>query len=187
MVKLDKKDIDQALHSVKDGLDLYSNIQKDLATKDAASDAGFQKQFNRFYRVRRNAAWRSAFFTLLQQEKTNRRSFAEILRALYAATGRVEASFASKLAATVDPDKPVIDSIVLKNLNLRLPLPGEAEVRLEKIEALYDQITKVYADFLGTDMGRYLVTQFQKHYPGRAITKIKMLDLVLWQHRPDAV
>jgi hypothetical protein len=37
-----------------------------------------------------------------------------VLRALYIATGRVEASFASKVAASVDPGKPVIDAFVLK-------------------------------------------------------------------------
>jgi hypothetical protein len=117
--------------------------------------------------VRRGSAWRSAFFALLQQERSSRRPFAEVLRALHAATGRVEASFASKLAATVGPEKPVIDAFVLRNLGLRLPPAGAAEARLTKIAALYHHLARMYDEFLDTDAGRYLVTRFGESYPER--------------------
>jgi hypothetical protein len=134
--------------------------------------------------VRRGKAWRFAFFTLLQQEKSCPQPFANVLRALHAATnGRVEASFASKFAATVDPDKPVIDSFVLKNVGLRLPPPGEEEPRLVRIEQLYERLGRVYAEFLDTETGRYLVDRFVESYPERPVTRVKMLDLVLWQTR----
>ena len=40
---------------------------------------------------------------------------------VYEKTGRIEASFASKLVATINPRMPVVDRIVLKNLYWRLP------------------------------------------------------------------
>jgi hypothetical protein len=45
---------------------------------------------------------------------------------LHRTTGRCEASFASKLSATIGPTMPVIDSVVLRNLNLRLPPSGSS-------------------------------------------------------------
>ncbi len=42
--------------------------------------------------------------------------YIEILSEIFKNTGRVEASFASKLYATLYPDYPFIDSIVLNNL-----------------------------------------------------------------------
>jgi hypothetical protein len=186
LVRLDKVAIDQALPRVAEGLRKYCALQATLATTDVAHDRGYQTAFNAFYRVRRGAAWRSAFFALLQQEKSRRQPFAKVLRALHAATGRVEASFASKLAATVDPDKPVIDSFVLKNVGLRLPPPGAIDVRLKKVEELHERLGSEYAEFLDAETGRYLVERFEASYPARPVTRVKMLDLVLWQTRQIA-
>jgi hypothetical protein len=186
VIRLDKAAIDRALPRVAVGLGKYCWLQAALATTDVARDRGFQTSFNAFYRVRRGAAWRSAFFALLQQEKSCPRPFAKVLRALHAATGRLEASFASKLAATVDPDKPVIDSFVLKNVGLRLPPPGAVELRLVRVEQLYERLGRASAEFLDTETGRYLVDRFVESYPRQLVTRVKMLDLVLWQTRQTA-
>ena len=86
MVRLDKAAVDQALPRVAVGLRKYCCLQAALATTDVASDRGFQPAFNAFYRVRRGAAWRSAFFALLQQVKSCPQPFAKVLRALRATT-----------------------------------------------------------------------------------------------------
>jgi hypothetical protein len=186
VIRLDEVAIEQSIPRVSDGLEKYCRIQSALMATDVAEDRSFQTGFNAFYRVRRGEAWRSAFFALLQKEKSFQRSFAEVLRALHAATGRVEASFASKLVATIDPEKPVIDSIVLKNLGLKLPPPGAAEARLPRIEALYNRLKQIYAEFLATEAGRHLTDRFAESYPGRLVTRVKILDLVLWQTRHAA-
>jgi hypothetical protein len=183
VIRVDKAAIERALPYIAVGLGKYCWIQAALATTDVAYDRDFQTRFNAFYRVRRGAAWRSAFFALLQQEKSCPRPFAKVLRALHAATGRVEASFASKLAATADPEKPVIDSFVLKNIGLRLPPPGVIEQRLMRVEQLYDRLGHVSGQFLATETGRYLVDRFLASYPRHPVTRAKMLDLVLWQTR----
>lgn len=182
VIRLDEATIDQALPLVSVGLDKYCRLQAALAVTDAR-DRGFQIQFNGFYKVRRNAAWQSVYYELLQREKSGPQPFSGVLRALHAGTRMVEASFASKLSASVDPNKPVIDSFVLKNLGLRLPRFGEVEARLSRIIELYDQIERIYACFLDTDIGRYLTTRFAELYPEQRVTRVKMLDLVLWQTR----
>jgi hypothetical protein len=186
VIRLDEAAIERALPLICVGLKKYCRLQAALATTDVSQDRSFQIRFNGFYRVRRNAAWQSAFYALLQQEKSRPQSFAGVLRALYNATGKVEASFASKLAASVDPGKPVIDAFVLKNLGLQLSRYGEVGARLARVAELHGRIGRVFANFLGTDTGRYMTTRFEECYPDRQLTPIKILDLVLWQTRQTA-
>ena len=108
--------------------------------------------------------------------------FPEVLATLQRTTGRCEASFASKLVATIDPNMPVIDSIVLRNLALRLPSTG-FKGRLAAIQELHRRLETHFTQFLTTSTGRYLVERFREEYPTANITTIKMLDLVLWQTR----
>jgi hypothetical protein len=183
MTRLDEATLERVLPLVRPGLDKYCWLQTSLPRTDVAHDRAFQKRFNGFYRVRRGAVWQSAFYTLLEQQKSQPQSFTRVLRALYAATGRIEASFASKLAATVDPDQPVIDAFVLTNLGLRLPHVRSLEERLEGIDVLRLRVARIFADYLSSEMGRYLVTRFEEFYPDRHLTKVKMLDLILWQSR----
>jgi hypothetical protein len=165
------------------GLGKYCQLQAALAATDVAHDRAFQTGFNGFYRVRRNANWQSAFYTLFQQEKSEQQSFACVLRALHTATGRVEASFATKLVASIDPDQPVLDSFVLKNLGLRLSRAGSIDARMVRIVELHESVRQIYIDYLDTDMGRYLTARFEQTYPDRHLTRVKMLDLILWQAR----
>ncbi len=112
--------------------------------------------------------------------------FSDILDRLYKATGRYEASFASKLLATVEPSMPVIDSIVLRNLNLRLAT-SHSKDRAAHICQLHTTLLACFKEFLSTENGKYLVQCFLETYPDAEVTEIKMLDLVLWQTRPRAV
>lgn len=109
-------------------------------------------------------------------------SFGESLLALQAATGRIEASFASKLVATVDPDQPVIDSVVFTNLGLKLPA-ATAPNRLATIQDIHRQLGSVYSQYLASEGGRHFVGLFRDAYPDARLTEIKMVDLVLWQSR----
>ena len=182
-IRLDKAAIDQALPLVSVGLEKYCRIQADLLTTDVARDRAFQTRFNGFYRVRRNTEWQSAFYALLQRQKSEPQSFERVLSALHAATGRVEASFASKLVASIDPDQPVIDAFVLKNLGLRLSPAGSAQLRRARVVAAHDRIGRIFADYLATELGRHLIMRFEERYPDRHLTPVKMLDLILWQAR----
>jgi hypothetical protein len=85
--------------------------------------------------------------------------------------------------ATIDPDMPVIDSIVLRNLGLRLPASSSKQ-RLSRIEELHSSLVICFKEFLTTKIGRHLVRRFRDEYPDANITEIKMLDLVLWRTKP---
>lgn len=184
MITLDKEQINKALPKIKKGLIQYVWIQSELLKRDISKDGEFQKKFNYFYKItpHRDKEWQNHFYTLLQVSKQTHISFTEILCALYKKTGKLEASFASKLKATISPDMPVIDSIVLKNLKLKLPYSYQKD-RSSKINEVYQTLIKETSQFLKTENGKYLIKQFIKKYSEANITKEKILDLILWQTR----
>ncbi|MFD2937859.1 hypothetical protein [Spirosoma flavum] len=185
-VSLTKLEIDSSLQKVEVGLSKYLIIQeyfKELEDKPLSSNIEFRRRFNGFYRIRQKPAqWYNTFYELLDESRGKSVDFSIILYSLHKATNRYEASFASKLMATLNPQMPVIDSIVLKNLNTRLPYYSDPN-RFDNICSLYTEISRCYTEYLQSEQGRYLVTQFRKVYPSSAITEVKMLDLVLWQAR----
>lgn len=89
----------------------------------------------------------------------------------------MEESFASKLAATIDPNLPVIDIWVRYHLGLDRP------TSTQNAEEIHQKIREQYADFLSAENGKYLIRGFTEAYPEAHITHVKMLDFVLWQTR----
>lgn len=79
---------------------------------DVSTDTAFQKKFTSFYRVGRDDRWRREFYCLFEECKTvEALSFQYILQEMFNRTGRIEASFSSKLLATLNPQMPILDSI----------------------------------------------------------------------------
>lgn len=181
---LDRRKIDEALPKVASGLAKYLRIME-IVAKDPRfyDDPDFRRAFNGFYRVRRSATtWQPAFFSLMARAKAQGFDFARTLKELFDNTGRIEASFASKLYATLHPSAPVIDSVVLKNLGLKLPSANDPK-RLAKVVNIHKVLAKSFTDILATEDGRYLVRAFRTAYPNKLVTDEKALDLVLWQIR----
>lgn len=182
MIELTTEQIDFALLRVEEGLQKYLALQSDLNKVDVSKDREFQKRFNHFYRVRRGADWQSQFYKLLQESKGCTTEFSTVLKAIKKNTGRYEASFSSKLVASVHPEKPVIDKFVLENAGLKLPYASAID-REKDILAIYDSLIKKFDEFLKRKNGRYLIEKFQRKFPKAKVTEVKMADLVLWQTR----
>ncbi len=185
-IELTKGAIDRALPELRAALNQYVWLQEELRRQNVFLSREYQKAFNRFYRVRRGTAWQHVFYRVLEGAKSRPLSLPVVLRRLHAAQGRVEASFASKLVATVDPELPVIDSIVLKNLNISLPSTGSVDSRIEQVARLHEGMAAAFSSYLRTARGRRLVTAFRAKYPDVMVTETKMLDLVLWKTRSAA-
>ena len=174
------QELSTVIELISKGLKKYIWIQSSLHSCDPSADPDFQRRYGGFYRVRRNEAWRSKYFKLFKDVRDSGATFAEVLNRLNVLTGRVEASFSSKLYATVYPDNPVIDSVVLQNLGLSLPRYYDQD-RLAKICALHAQMREMYEEYLSTKQGQRLVRDFEKRYPESGIRPMKILDFVLWQ------
>jgi hypothetical protein len=183
MLKITSAEISAALGQLNAGLLRYCWIQEHVATCDVTRDMEFQRRFNGFYRVRRGLAWRSAYYALMQAAKDVDVEFPEALERLHRATGRVEASFASKLVATLDPSKPVVDSVVLSHFGLRLP-HLDAPDRQVKIVRIYKELSAAHAELAISSVGCKIRELFDQKDPNTNLTPLKKMDLVLWQIRP---
>jgi hypothetical protein len=137
--------------------------------------------------VRRTHAWQDRFYALMEQFKGTDARFPDVFDALCCATGRYEASFASKLLATLNPQMPIMDVFVRKHLGLLLPRSGTRHMRMARIRAIYACLQASVADYLTTETGKYLVQRFREMYPDLTISEVKMLDFVLWRTRPANV
>lgn len=182
-IELTKSVVDQAMEALRNGLQKYLAIQALIPLVDVKSDREFQRKFNGFYRIKYGAEWQRNFYSLFAEVAENGSDYRSICNKLHERTGRWEASFASKMLASIDPAQPVIDSIVLKNLCLKLPRYGAAN-RLDGICAVHRELKEKLETILTTQCGLYIQERFAQSYPDADITPIKMLDLVLWQTRP---
>jgi len=182
MITLTEKEIGEALAKIEDGLRKYCWLQANIEKCDVSTDHGFQTRFNDFYKVRRSAPWRQEYYKLMQASKGNGITFPEALHELREQTGRLEASFASKLVATLDATKPVIDKFVLSNFALCLPYYYMSDRERRTIE-LYERLCSKYAAMMGSLVKDMICDQFRQRYPWAEITDLKKIDLVLWKMR----
>lgn len=171
-----------AIFNIAKGLEKYQRIMHELRRTDVSVDAEFQRNFNGFYRVRqRNKAFYQCYYGYMEMQKDNTElTFREVLLHLYKQTGRMEASFSSKLLATVRPEMPIWDAMVLKNLGLRAP-SAYAEGRADKIVKLYDTICQWYQSSEALECAE----QFERLFPGTNLTATKKADFILWQTRGE--
>ena len=111
-IQLSTAQIDDALPRVEAGLKQYLWLQSRVSIEPFFDDGEFRRRYNHFYRVRRGTAWQNIFYGLMASAKREQLQFQVVLDLLRDATGRYEASFASKLIATLQTSKPGIDSVV---------------------------------------------------------------------------
>lgn len=182
-MKIDANKIIEERLAASMGLDKYDEIMRQVNTVDVSRDADFQRQFNGFYIVRRNADWRKIYYELFETMKTKPATFAIIIMKLFEKTGNIEASFSSKMLATLNPDKPIWDRYVVQNLGLRLTGKSKQE-QLENAIELYSDIEKWYSNFLGTDDAKECLTVFDVTLPRYTwLSDVKKIDFFLWSIR----
>jgi len=162
------------------GLDYYAKIMIDVRQTNIATDKDFQRTFNAFYVVRRNESWRNMYYELFEELKDKSPSFEYIIRYMYEKTGNIEASFSSKMLATLCPDKPIWDRYVLENLGLKLEGKSKEE-QLNNAISLYGQIESWYRDFLSTEKATECIAAFDKALcEYQWINPIKKIDCFVW-------
>ena len=163
----------------------------DTAAKDGfVATKDFRKAYNGFYRVRsRSPQWYDHYYSLLEDQKHNPRSFYELLEELHKDDGNLEVSFASKLIATIDTSKPIWDQYVVANLGLRKEwdksqkLPFEERIQLA--DSIYSKIQQCYQEIISSPDGQQCIDLFNRELPKYkdTISDIKKIDFFLWSKR----
>lgn len=167
------------------GFDKYRIIMNNYIQTDVSKDKNFQTLFDGYYKVRRNEAWRSMYYDLFQKSKgMTTVSFEYILRTLYKNTnGRIEPSFASKLLATLNPDKPIWDQYVIKNLGKKI-VGRNNEEKLKSAILIYEEIDKEIHQFIKSSNGSECIRKFDEVFPDYSnINPVKKIDFYLWSKR----
>ncbi len=160
------------------GLDSYAQIMRGDPTTPE-----FQRFFNGYYRVRRNEDWRRDYYALFSTARDKHYSFEQIITDLFHLTGNVEASFSSKMLATIDASKPIWDQYVLQNLGLKLKGKTQEE-KLRNAIVLYSRIEAWYAEYLATNEAQKNIEEFNRLLPEYAwVSDTKKIDCLLWSKR----
>jgi hypothetical protein len=165
------------------GLDRYNDIIK----HEDSSSITFRRKFNAYFRVRRNPSWQKSFYSLFDTLwKSDKISFESIIRSLYEKTGQVEPSFSSKMLHILNPEMPIWDQYVLKNLGFKTSLKGTPVEKIKESVDVYDSITKFYFDYLNSKVGKAFIKEFNLQLPKYShFSNIKKLDAILWKIRTD--
>jgi hypothetical protein len=182
VITLTETAVNRALPKIEAGLHKYCWIQDNFQQCDVRRDQNFQRRYSGFYKVRRGSEWRRQYYELMQMSKGQKITYPQALRAMIDRTNRIEASFTSKLIATLDATKPVVDKFVLNNFGLHLPFHYAAN-REPKTIQVYDELCRKYEDLMGHPIAGMICDKFVQMYPWANITDLKKVDLVLWQTR----
>jgi len=166
-------------------LDRYSFTVSGLRRIDVSSDPRFQKTFNGLYMVRRGEAWRMAYFGIMEAHKNDLEvRFETVLQKIFEKTGRVEASFASKLIATINPNNCIYDSVIRMNLGIPSRAGPFFPSRSAALGDDYRVISAFFEACLATDRFLGLRLAFDQTFPDfQHFSDIKVLDFMIWQMR----
>ena len=172
--------------AIQKGYDDYLFIMKNIHIFDDE----FKRKFAHFYKLNqgmKNTNDKKSFFNLLKEcINNNNDNYVDVLNKISEKTGRNEMSFASKIVASVNAQRPVLDKIVLGHFKINRPSYGDLKQRISKSINIYNEIEEEYHEFLKSKLGKDLMNIFDKNIKQQRnfkITKIKKLDFILWQTR----
>ena len=165
-------------------------------TKNIAEDMDYQKNFTNYYRVRRDDGWLQEFYKFFEENKNNKEiTFEKKIRHLSNVehkvkqtsknpTGKaktVEASFASKMLATINPNHPIWDSQVLRCLNIKIDDTLDYDSKINKCIKVYHKIEEEISAFIATTEGKQCIELFDATFPSCVdLSRHKKVDFYLW-------
>ena len=107
----------------------------------------------------------------------NTDGFAELLDAMHKKTGYFEASYVSKMLATVDCNIPIYDKNVLNFLGISVP----EKKTIENLTAVYKQIIKKNSDYADSKKGKEYIEWFDHDLSDyKCISSTKKVDFLFW-------
>ena len=177
MRKIDiKAPKEQLVRIIEEAVGLYA--YRDTLDLTKIGTEKYQKNYSYYYRLRRDDKWKAEYFAYMQKQVRNSEiTFAEIIKQISSISHKNEASFASKMLATLNPNYPILDSNVAKFLGFKYRSKST-----EDCIEIYNELTKKVHDFLQTNDGAECVEEFDRMFPNFTdINPVKKIDLYLWK------
>lgn len=164
-------------------LDKYKYIIEEKNNCNISTNHEYQKNFNKFFMIRRDEKWREIYYTYFEKMKNNTNiSFEEIIKYMYSKTGNIEASYSSKMLAIINPNMPIWDQYIINNLELKVEGKTKKE-RLNNTICVYNEIIKKEKELLKRHDVKQSIKEFRNKYNDYELTDIKILDYLLWNNR----
>ncbi len=174
-------------------IDTYLNLIRRFNQGDISHDPIFHLDYRRYWRL--NAARLSetfclAYFDLMQRLRTDQNMDTEaVARHLYQLpthkNGRqsLQFSFASKLVHTLDPHKPIYDSMIADFFFFRPPDPNiELDFRLQSLSTFYAFLCNEYHRVLEHDLLEASILRFKQiRGVDDTYTDEKIIDTLIWR------
>ncbi|GGP26837.1 hypothetical protein [Silvimonas amylolytica] len=176
----------------KESIDVYRFLSERYLSVDPGADAVFQFMFRSFYRLD-NAGltpkFKQRYFDLMQDAKeAGRADLVSIVKELWKFPNRkgqqsLQFSFATKLAATVDPRLPIYDAEVASLFGFQPPHPSKPfEVRLDTYLSFYCKLRRLYEQTLTNNQLNFTRTLFREKFTCNEaqVSEQKALDFIFW-------
>ena len=181
---MDDSQIVAAIEKARKGITQYLAIMDTVNRVDVSRDRDFQKRYTYFFRMRqRPPKWYEVYYAYLERSKTGPPPFDRVLDHLWFTLGKYEPSFSSKLVATLDPHRPIWDTVVLQNTGLKAPAYWDPN-RVQKAKQVYRNLEKWYENYLRSVEAQRIVALFNRKIERhQRLTALKKVDFVLWQTR----
>ena len=123
----------------------------------------FKVLFNKFYKIRqKKPKWYNDFYNTFANYKRTPKSFEDLMKKLYKATGEIHPSFCSKIITTFNPNKPTWDKYVLQFLGYILDEPKDPYERIHYYATIYDEIEKEFNAHLGDKNVKDAIVRFDE-------------------------
>lgn len=147
----------------------------------------YQKNYISYYRVRRDKLWLKEYFSYMQSKVGSQNiKFEEILSHISNVAHKtkngsektIEASFASKMLATLNPNYPIWDARVAKAVGMKY----DNTRKIKEYVDIYGELTENVKTFLLSNDGIKCVEEFDRMFPNFIdINPVKKIDMFLWQ------
>ena len=179
-------------HKSRFNIPLYKRITKDMSTKDTSiiDDIYFQTAFSTFYGINRfkSLEWQCEYYNVFKKmksadERGEEVTIEKILKSLYKikTDGKqmVELSFASKMLAAIDENKPIYDTNVANTLVIKKSSKHKDVFRNAK--DIYDTLEAKYKNYKRHTGYNKAIAAFDKECSeGTTISPVKKIDFILW-------
>jgi len=159
--------------------------------KKRFDDNQYEKTFTSVYQLnlgKNNNAFKKKYFLLLKEtSKKEIVNFEKVIQSLSKINSKSQLSFSSKLVATIDNKKCVIDSRILHLLSISRYYIKDITRRKQRDTEIYIAINKFLNAFAKQKEGKELIKIFDNKTKiikdASKISAVKKLDFIFWQTR----